>query len=59
MLTNIAFRKLENGWPVKYHIRLADGSVEEKGTSREKYVETKAEIVSLVATLVDDHLERT
>ena len=56
-LTNIAFRKLENGWTVKYHIKTDAGFPEpERGCSKETYAKDAEDVARIVRALIADHI---
>lgn len=58
MLHNITFKKLENGYTVKY--RIADNMVNGQasgGYAKEIYVRSKDEIVKLIEKVVQENVE--
>lgn len=58
MLDNLKFRKLENGYTVKYH--LVFPSLDDKPVIKfggEIYVKDRAQLREAVVELIDKHLE--
>lgn len=57
MITNIAFRKLTNGWTVKYHVKTDAGPPEpERGYSQEAYVADTSTLAQFVQDLIEKHM---
>lgn len=62
LLTQITFRKLENGWTVKYRVqippKIIDGVPEkESGFSKEVYAKDLKEVQSILDRLILEHLK--
>lgn len=56
MLDSIRFRKLENGYTVKYHIVIDKGARTEHGYVKEVYTRELDSLKNVVLDLLDEHL---